>query len=112
MAIFRLYTGTDGASHIEKLDLASHPDLTNLHTAKGVVFRSSPPGYFSDWHTAPRRQYVITLAGEAEIGLRDGTVHRLVAGDVNLAEDVTGSGHTTRVIGNVPRITATVHLDG
>jgi hypothetical protein len=112
MGIFRLYSGADGASHFEELDLGSHPNLTTLHNAKGVVFRSSPPGHFSDWHIAPRRQYVITLAGEAEIGLRDGTTHRLVAGDVNLAEDLTGSGHTTRVVGNVPRLTATIHLAG
>jgi quercetin dioxygenase-like cupin family protein len=112
MAFYRLYSGSDGESHIERLDLASQPDLTKLHGTKGVVFRSSEPGYFSDWHKAPRRQYVITLAGEAEIGLGDGTIHRLVAGDVNLAEDLTGHGHTTRIIGNVPRITATVHLEG
>jgi hypothetical protein len=112
MGIFRLYSGADGESHIEELGLASHPNLTTLHAAKGVEFRSSPPGRFSDWHTAPRRQYVITLAGEAEIGLGDGTIHRLVAGDVNLAEDLTGHGHTTRVVGTAPRITATIHLDG
>jgi quercetin dioxygenase-like cupin family protein len=112
MAIYRLYSGADGESHIETLDLASHPDLTTLHSAKGVVFRTSQPGYFSDWHNAPRRQYVITLSGEAEIGLGDGTIHRLGPGDVNLAEDLTGHGHTTRVVGRVPRITATIHLEG
>ena len=112
MGIFRLYSGNDGESHIEELQLTSHPDLTTLHNAKGVVFRASQPGYFSDWHNAPRRQYVITLAGEAEIGLGDGTIHRLHPGDVNLAEDLTGHGHTTRVVGNVPRITATIHLEG
>ncbi len=112
MGFYRLYSGDDGESHIEQLDLASQPDLTTLHGAKGVVFRSSEPGYFSDWHIAPRRQYVITLSGEAEIGLGDGTIHRLQAGDVNLAEDLTGHGHTTRVVGDVPRVTATVHLDG
>ena len=42
---------------------------------------------------------------------RDGTVHRLGPGDVNLAEDLTGHGHTTRVVGDVPRVTATIHLD-
>jgi hypothetical protein len=29
---------------------------------------------------------------------------------VNLAEDLTGKGHTTRVVGNKPRVTATIHL--
>src|SRR5919201_7025946 len=112
MGITRLYTGEDGQTHIEELDLASHPELTSLMATKGVVFRSTQPGYFSDWHTAPRRQYVITLAGEAEIGLRDGSIHRLGPGDVNLAEDLTGTGHTTRVVGNVARVTATIQLAG
>ena len=74
MAIFRLYSGDDGASHMEELDLASSPDLTNLHNAQGVVFRAAPPGRFSDWHNAPRRQYIITLSGGAEIGFRDGSM--------------------------------------
>ncbi|HZA21380.1 MAG TPA: hypothetical protein VFA32_02050 [Dehalococcoidia bacterium] len=112
MAIYRLYSGDDGESHMEKLELDSHPDLTNLHGAKGVVFRSAEPGRFSDWHNAPRRQYIITLSGEAEIGLGDGSVQRLGPGDVNMAEDLTGRGHTTRVVGNAPRVTATIHLDG
>jgi quercetin dioxygenase-like cupin family protein len=111
MGIFRLYAGNDGESHMEELDLASHPELTALQGAKGVVFRSTPPGPFSDWHTAPRRQYINTLSGEAEIGLGDGTIHRLRPGDVNMAEDLTGHGHTTRVVGQVPRVTATIHMD-
>jgi uncharacterized cupin superfamily protein len=112
MAFFRLYSDDDGESHIEELDLASRPELTTLHSAKGVVFRSVAPGYFNDWHHAPRRQYIITLSGQAEIGLGDGSIHRLGPGDVNLAEDLTGRGHTTRVVGDVPRVTATIHLDG
>jgi hypothetical protein len=99
-------------SHMEVLNLASRSDLTTLHSAKGVVFRSTEPGYFSDWHSAPRRQYVSTLSGQAEIGLGDGSIHRLGPGDVNLAEDLTGCGYTTRVVGDAPRVTATIHLDG
>lgn len=110
-AICRLYTGDDGQSHIEELDLASSPDLTVLHSAKGVVFRQTEPGSFSDWHNAPRRQYVITLQGEVEIGLGDGTVHRFGPGHANYVEDLTGQGHTTRAVGDVPRITATVQLE-
>ncbi|HYW86258.1 MAG TPA: hypothetical protein VFB50_00700 [Chloroflexota bacterium] len=111
MQMIRLYTGSDGQSHIETLSLADHPELAELKPATGIAFRSQPPGHFIDWHPAPRRQYVITLSGEAEIGLPDGSVHRLRAGDVNLAEDLTGKGHTTRVVGETPRITATVPLD-
>ena len=111
MQMIRLYTGSDGQSHIEQIKLEDHPELAELRPATGISFRVSAPGHFIDWHPAPRRQYVITLAGEAEIGLPDGTLHRLQAGDVNLAEDLTGTGHTTRVVSDVPRITATVPLD-
>jgi quercetin dioxygenase-like cupin family protein len=110
MSITRLYTGTDGQTHIEELDLASHPELTTLQAAKGIVFRTTQPGYFSDWHNAPRRQFVITLEGEVEIGLGDGSIHRFGPGHVTLAEDLTGKGHTTRVVGNQPRMTATIPL--
>jgi quercetin dioxygenase-like cupin family protein len=110
MAIIRLYTGDDGETHVEQLDLTAHPELNELHGAKGVVFRTMPAGYFSDWHRAPRRQYVITLAGQGEVELIDGSRHRVGAGDVILAEDLTGRGHISRVVGDTPRVTATVHL--
>ncbi|MCH8827218.1 MAG: hypothetical protein IIB16_09710, partial [Chloroflexi bacterium] len=58
-----------------------------------------------------RRQYVINLSGEVEIGLKDGRVHRFGPGHVTLAEDVTGSGHTTRVVGDSPRVSATITLE-
>ncbi|MFT5447234.1 MAG: hypothetical protein ACI9DC_002409 [Gammaproteobacteria bacterium] len=111
MAFIRLYTGDDGETHIDQMELESAPSLTALHDAKRVVFRAMPPGYFNDWHVAPRRQYIITLSGAAEIGLKDGTRYRLGAGDVNLAEDLSGGGHTTRVVSDEPRVTATIHLE-
>ena len=110
MGISRMYTGTDGKTHVEDLTLGEHPEMLELIATKGMVFREQLPGSFIDWHPAPRRQYVITLSGEVEIGLEDGTVYRYGPGHVNLAEDVTGRGHTTRVVGDVPRVTATVQL--
>jgi quercetin dioxygenase-like cupin family protein len=110
MQISRLYTGSDGKTHVEFMTLESHPELTTLQNAVGIVFRSVEPGTLNDWHTAPRRQFVITLSGEAEIGLEDGTVYRFGPGHVTLAEDVTGKGHTTRVVGDQPRMTATIPL--
>ena len=112
MGIFRLYTGEDGQSHLEELNLASHPGLAEPAATSSISFRESPPGRFVDWHNAPRRQYVISLSGEVEIGLGDGTVHRFGPGHVTLAEDLTGQGHTTRVVGAQPRISATIPLSG
>ena len=110
MSIARLYTGEDGQSHIEVMSPESHPELVSLQSTTGIVFRTVEPGYFSDWHTAPRRQFVITLEGEVEIGLEDGTLHRFGAGHAMLAEDLTGKGHTTRAVGDRPRVTATIPL--
>ena len=65
----------------------------------------SPPGYVLDWHCAPRRQYSISLSGQAEIEVGDGTIARVGPGDVVLAEDLTGQGHITRVVGDrTPRL--------
>ena len=110
MDISRLYTGPDGQTHLEWMNLDTHPELGTLQQAVGIQFRSTEPGHFIDWHPAPRRQFVITLSGEVEIGLGDGTVHRFGPGHVNLADDLTGQGHTTRVVGDQPRVTATIPL--
>jgi len=110
MNIVRLYTGKDGQTHIEELDPTTHPELTTLQPAKGIVFRTTKSGHFSDWHNAPRRQFVITLAGEVEIGPGDGTLHRYGPGHVTLAEDLTRRGHTTRGVGSLPRLSVTIPL--
>ena len=110
VAIIRIFTGEDGESHFEDLDPASHPILSSAQPTVEIEFKPMPVGYFNDWHTAPRRQYVITLSGEAEVGIGDGAVRRFRPGDVLLADDLTGRGHTTRTIGNQPHLTAQVRF--
>jgi hypothetical protein len=106
--IVRIYTGDDGQTHFEDLT----PPAEESHTVAlladaNLVFRRFPADYWSDWHTAPRRQYIFILGGQMEIGIGDGTTRRFGPGDVVLADDLTGQGHTTRSLG-VPRISATV----
>ena len=110
MAIYRLYSGSDGESHIEELDLVSHPELTSPQATTNIIFRETPPGSFSDWHTAPRRQYIITVSGHSEIGLGDGSIVHYGPGDARLVEDTTGHGHTTRTVGNEPVVNVTIPL--
>jgi hypothetical protein len=110
MGTFRLYTGTDGQSHIERIDLARTPEWTRGLAAAQIAFRENPVGQFLDWHPAPRRQFVIILSGQLEIGLADGTAHLFGPGDARLVEDTTGQGHTTRVHGAEPCVTATIPL--
>lgn len=107
----RIYTGEDGESHFQKLDPPTGPvGQAPIQAATGISFRRSEAGRVMDWHTAPRRQYVITLSGQAEIEVGDGTVQRLGPGDVLLAEDLTGRGHITRVVGSQARVSAAIPL--
>jgi len=117
--ILRVYSGADGQSHVEEMPLAMQPFVdtegaygegTPLQQVQGITFRVAPPGYVLSWHCAPRRQYTITLAGEAEIEVGDGTVKRVGPGDVLLAEDLTGQGHITRVVGQQPRFYMVIPL--
>ena len=109
--INRLYTGPDGQTHAEDIEVKFGPNGTDpfkLAAGAGAEIRRAPPGRVADWHTAPRRQYVITLSGQGEIELIDGKKIRLGPGSINLAEDLTGKGHITRVIGNEDRVTIAI----
>ena len=110
MGTFRLYTGADDQSHVEPIDLASMPDWRAGIATTQIAFREDPVGRYIDWHPAPRRQFVIILSGALEIGLGDGSTHIYGPGDARLVEDTTGRGHTTRVHGDQPCVTATVPL--
>jgi hypothetical protein len=109
--ITRLYTGPDGQTHAEEIEVTFGPggtDAFKLMAGAGADVRRAPPGRVTDWHTAPRRQYVITLSGHGEVELIDGTKIALGPGSIDLAEDLTGKGHITRVIGNEDRVTIAI----
>jgi len=96
MKQFRVYSGSDGQSHIEELNLSpEHTFAFPTIDDEELVFRREPmPG----WHNCPRRQFVIVLHGEVELGFGDGSTQRVRPGDICLMEDHTGQGHTTTVV--------------
>ena len=106
----RIYTGTDGQSHAEEMELKLTGTATEMFKATGIQFRRTPPGTFSDWHVGPRRQFVITLSGRGEIGLSGGGTVELVPGRIELIEDTTGKGHTTRAVGSEDRVSIAIPL--
>ena len=85
--------------------------ITSVQEATGVQYYHLAPGHFSDWHTGDRHQYIITLQGQVEIGLGDGTKRIFNAGDVELIEDLTGRGHTSRVVSSEPRVMVAIVLN-
>ena len=108
MLITRVYTGSDGKSHfedveIELLDQGPMGSISSLWSAKGVLFRKVSGDYDLDFHNAPRRQFVVNLTGAVEIEVGDGTKRQLGAGSILLAEDPEGQGHISRSINGEPR---------
>ena len=106
----RIFTGPDGLSHAEEIELNTASGTAGMIEATGAQFSSRPPGPASDWHTGPRRQFVITLSGRAELVLSGGQTVAIGPGQINLIEDTTGKGHTTRNIGPENRIVVTIPL--
>lgn len=116
MTVVRIYTGSDNQSHFEdvKIPLKSTGKvgfLSDLMKATGIVFRETGGDYNYDFHTAPRRQYVVNLEGEVEIEVGDGTKRILRSGDILLAEDTTGQGHISRAVAGKPRKSLFITLD-
>lgn len=112
--LFRLYTGDDGATHLEDVGYSmatTKHGLTaqEIATAEvGVrVYTDGPET--EDFETSTCRQLVIHLAGKAEIEASDGTRRLLEVGTILLAEDTTGVGHKVHEI-EQPRLTLLVPL--
>ena len=114
MLVVRIYTGEDGESHFEDIDLPYEQmetsERTAVENAENIHFRRYQPGSFIDWHPAPRRQYVITLEGQVEVGLGDATKRIFSAGDVLQADDLTGQRHTTAVYGDRQRVSVAIPI--
>jgi hypothetical protein len=116
MKIIRLYTGADGKSHFQDMDIPlKMGDAGEVRTdrlpATGIVFRETGAQFALGYHNAPARQYVITLEGQGEIEVGDGTKRQFGPGDIMLAEDISGQGHITRALNNRPRKSIFVTLD-
>jgi hypothetical protein len=116
MKIIRIYTGDDGESHFEDMEIPLNDAgpigrLSDLQKATGVIFRETPADYDYDFHNAPRRQYIINLDAGVEVEVGDGTRRIIHAGEIMLVEDTTGRGHISRALKKTPRKSVFIALD-
>ncbi len=96
MAMYRVFAGPDGESHIEVLDEERKNALTSpMNVAEVKLQRITEPRVM-DFHPLPDRRLIIHLTGEVEIELSDGTKQIFRSGDMRLMEDLTGKGHAHR----------------
>ena len=109
--IVRCFTGDDGQSHFEELNMpAGDLEQVVLKAGEDMIFKRVPAGFFNDWHNVPFRFYNIILEGHMEYQIGDGTFHRFGPGDVIQWEDQTGQGHTSRVVEGGPRLAISLRL--
>lgn len=138
MKYVRLYTGLDGESHFEdvEMDLTAGigygtgatetaqqgPDGIRSHghgdphlatgriQTNGAIIRSYPPGFFADWHPSPWRALIVTLRGAMELTASDGETRRFGPGEWRINDDRTGKGHQARSVGDAGHDTLLIYL--
>jgi quercetin dioxygenase-like cupin family protein len=112
----RLWTGNDGNSHFEEgvIDLSKGERgdiLSDTANVVSISFRETKAGGAFEWHDAPARQFVITLSGTLDFQTRKGEHFMLHPGDILLAEDTVGTGHSWKLVDENPWRRAYVILD-
>ena len=110
MRIHNVYEDANGESHFRDIEVdwveeTPTGKLSKRLPATGIVFRETTTDYENSWYRAPRRQYVISLAGGITITASDGETRHIGAGVIVLVEDTTGKGHITKSSGDKPRHT-------
>ncbi len=103
----RLWTGADSQSHFEwgaiELVAGARGDfLSGKIGAVSVALQETNSGGTFEWHTAPARQFVITLSGTLDFVTREQEHFILKPGIVLLAEDTAGGGHSWKLIDSEP----------
>lgn len=99
--VLHIYADAQGDSHLEELLVVTAPS-GSVRAAKplpvtGVEIREYTPRYVNDWHTAPGRQFAITIVGELEVEVSGGVRRRVRTGELVFLEDTKGKGHITRL---------------
>ena len=103
----RIWTGADRESRFEEgviqLTDGVRGDLLSGKTgATSISFQETQSGGTFAWHDAPARQFVITLSGTLDFQTRAGEHFTINPGDILLAEDTTGGGHSWRLMDDEP----------
>lgn len=122
VAYVRVFTGDDGHSYFEDVKpsgLTRGTPESDLRAIFGDVLAVDTAVFryvvreadHQHRHNAPRPQFIIVLKGLCEVETSLGDTRRFGPGDVLLAEDVDGLGHSTRRIGDEERLTMVVTLD-
>ncbi|MFE3188315.1 hypothetical protein ACFXHA_04855 [Nocardia sp. NPDC059240] len=83
------------ATGVPAMSVGGLPSAAGVSYLRSTEFDSAP-------HPAPVRQWVVMLRGMIEVTTSDGERRRFAPGDLVLAADTEGRGHTTVAVGHPP----------
>jgi hypothetical protein len=103
----RIWTGDDRNSHFEEGIIELEPGhrgdmLSGKIPTTAISFEETASGGAFAWHDAPVRQLVITLSGTLDFQTREGKHFLIRPGEILLAEDTAGGGHSWRLTDDQP----------
>jgi hypothetical protein len=117
----RVYADSIGESHFEDLTIdlneidfapPAPPIFTSdLNPSSNYGFASVLPGWESEWHHAPKRQFMIYLSGTIEAEVSDGEIRQFGPGSITLVEDINGKGHKSKAIGKEQVVGVVIQLE-
>ena len=117
----RVYSDSIGETHFEDLEInldeidfapPAPPIYTsNLTSSASYGFLSVLPGWESDWHPTPKRQFLIYLSGTIEAEVSDGEIRKFGPGSITLVEDTFGKGHKSKALGNDKIVLVVIQLE-
>ena len=110
----RVYSDSIGETHFEDLKIKLNeidfaPPAPPIYTSDLISsinygFLSVLPGWESEWHPTPKRQFIIYLSGIIEAEVSDGEIRQFGPGSITLVEDTSGDnfwkGHNSYALGN------------
>ena len=122
MQYTRLYADDMGESHFEdvtvkfqEMDYAppSPPmGLSRMMTATQTGFLLASLDWKGEvWHPVTVSQFMVVVAGRFAATVSDGSRREFGMGEVMLAEDTHGKGHSTEVLGDEDGVVAVIHLE-
>ena len=105
--VIRIYADANGTSHIQEVEITTKAGRTQTIRsapalpAGSAIYTEYTGAEVEDWHRAPTRQFSISMSGEIEVEVSDGTKRKIHPGDLVFLEDLTGKGHITRLLSPV-----------
>ena len=118
MACFRLHGDAAGETHLTRLELPEKQSEAGRF--RGLNDIPATTMGFAEFigrkpdvgvHNAPRRQFLVVLAGGLEIVTTLGHTERLAPGDLLLADDIGTKGHISRDVGSEPLMLLAIGID-